>query len=163
MKLEHSSEDARVVHAQLGREARGEWAVAARCHLDVPMVIESHPVLADGAPFPTTFWLTCPVLGKRASALESAQAMAKMNASLGEDLSLKQRLSDAIDRYRARRDTKAVIDDGGAPPGGGPDRVKCLHAHMAHELVDPPNPIGAIALAATGWPDCTQPCFEVRG
>jgi hypothetical protein len=35
--------------------------------------------------------------------------------------------------------------------------VKCLHAHLAQHLVDG-NPIGAEALAATGWPDCVLPC-----
>ncbi|MDQ3981963.1 MAG: DUF501 domain-containing protein, partial [Actinomycetota bacterium] len=43
----------------------------------------------------------------------------------------------------------------------GPDRVKCLHAHLAHELADPPNPIGARTLASTGWPDCVAPCVAV--
>jgi hypothetical protein len=126
------------------------------------MVVESHPLMEDGSPFPTTFWLTCPILVKRASRLEAAGVMAGMTATLGRDEELRGRLADAIDRYRARRDSHLVIRDSGGPPGGGPDRVKCLHAHVAHELADPPNPIGALTLASTGWPDCLLPCVAVR-
>lgn len=144
------------------RPVRGSWAVAARCHLGIPMVIESHPLMEDGTPFPTTFWLTCPILVKRASRLEAGGAMADMTEQLGRDEGLRGRLADAIARYRARRDAHLVITESGGPPGGGPERVKCLHAHLAHELADPPNPIGARTLAATEWPDCRLPCVTVR-
>ena len=122
------------------------------------MVVESHPLMEDGSPFPTTFWLTCPILVKRASRLEATGTMAEMTETLGRDEGLRGRLAEAVDRYRARRDSHLVIKESGGPPGGGPDRVKCLHAHVAHELADPPNPIGARTLAATGWPDCVLPC-----
>lgn len=126
------------------------------------MVIESHPLMEDGTPFPTTFWLTCPVLIKRASRLEAAGVMAGMTQTLQTDAGLQGRLADAVGRYRARRDSHLVIKESGGPPGGGPDRVKCLHAHLAHELADPPNPIGGMTLAATGWPDCVLPCVVAR-
>jgi uncharacterized protein len=156
--LEHSDEDGRVVEAQLGRPVRGRWAVVGRCHLGVPTVIENHPRLDDGTPFPTLFWLTCPLLVKRMSRLEAEGFMAKLGARMEEHPGLRARLIVAIARYGARRDRHEVVDDAGAPPGGGPDRVKCLHAHLAHELADPPNPVGARALAEAGWPDCVSPC-----
>lgn len=31
-------------------------------------------------------------------------------------------------------------------PGGGPDRVKCLHAHLAHHLISADNPVGMLVL-----------------
>jgi hypothetical protein len=124
------------------------------------MAIESHPVLADGSPFPTLYWLTCPILLKRVSKLESEGAMTDLNERLGGDADLKARLTTAIESYRARRDRHAVVDDKGAPPGGGPDRVKCLHAHVAHQLTTSENPVGALSLAATGWPDCIAPCVD---
>ncbi len=126
------------------------------------MVIESHPVDDDGEPFPTLYWLTCPILVKRVSKLESEGAMAEVSEKLQTDARLRGRLADAIDSNIATRDAHPVIADAGAPPGGGPDRVKCLHAHVAHELVDPSNPVGAMTLAATGWPDCTARCVEVQ-
>lgn len=156
--LDHSQADRELVEGQLGRPLRGRWGVAKRCHLGIPMVIENHPVLDDGAPFPTLFWLTCPLLTKRVSKLEAEGRMREMNALVAGDDDLRARSARAIDRYRTRRDERSVVSDGGSPPGGGPERVKCLHAHVAHELADPPNPVGALVLAQTGWPDCRVGC-----
>lgn len=125
------------------------------------MVIENYPRLDDGSPFPTLFWLSCPILVKRASELESHGAMNVVAERLQRDPSLKVRFAAAIHRYTARRDNLERIDDKGSPPGGGPERVKCLHAHLAHQLADAPNPVGSLTLAQTGWPDCRQPCFRV--
>ena len=125
------------------------------------MVIESHPRLDDGSPFPTLYWLTCPVLVRRIGTIEATGWMAQMNERLEHDDDARRRLADSIDRYRARRDQHEVIEDSGAPPGGGPDRVKCAHAHVAHELADGVNPVGSAALAETGYPDCVVPCFSV--
>ena len=124
------------------------------------MVIESHPVV-DGSPFPTLYWLTCPILTKRVSTLESTGSMADITDRLEHDPSLKRRLGDAIVRYRAARDAHSVIVESGGPAGGGPERVKCLHSHMAHELAGGNNPVGGLTLAATGWPDCIAPCASV--
>ncbi len=125
------------------------------------MVIENHPRLEDGSPFPTLFWLTCPVLVKRVSQLEGRGDMATLNERLADDGSLRARLAIAISDLRHRRDSHDEIDDSGAPPGGGPDKVKCLHAHVAQELVMSDNPVGALSLAETGWPDCREPCVSV--
>jgi hypothetical protein len=147
----------------LGRPTRGRWRVARRCHLGLPMVIENHPRLDDGSPFPTLFWLTCPILAARVSRLEASGHMTELTELVERDAELRDRYAGAIDRYRARRDALDVLPDTTAPPGGGPDRVKCLHAHVAHELADPPNPIGARALTRTGWPDCVLPCVPNAG
>lgn len=162
MELNHSINDEVIVEAQLGRAPRGKWAVARRCHLGVPMVIESHPRLDDGTPFPTLYWLTCPVLNKRVSRLESEGEMARLTGRLETEPDLRERVARAIERYRDDRDGHEKIADAGGPPGGGPDRVKCLHAHVAHQLASPPNPVGALTLAHTEWPDCREACFEAR-
>jgi hypothetical protein len=163
MPLSHSEADRAVVEAQVGRPLRGAWAVARRCHLGLPMVIENHPRLADGSPFPTLFWLTCPLLVRRAGRLESEGAMADLNERLARDPAFRARLEAALERLIARRDSHEVIVDSGAPPGGGPERVKCLHAHLAHELAGGVNPVGAWALARAGYPDCRAPCVPVGG
>ena len=157
-ELVHSEDDRAMVEAQLRRPLRGEWRVARRCHLGVPMAIENHPYLEDGTPFPTLFWLTCPILAKRASQLEGEGWMGPLNASLAQDEALRARLKGALTRLLARREKHAHLVDSGAPPGGGPDKVKCLHAHLAHELSDPPNPVGALTLSQVGWPDCRVTC-----
>lgn len=125
------------------------------------MVIENEPRLEDGSPFPTLFWLTCPILNKRVSTLESEGSMNTVTERLERDPAFKSRLADALARYRARRDSHEVIQESGGPPGGGPERVKCLHSHVAHELAGGANPVGSITLAATTWPDCVAPCVQV--
>ena len=125
------------------------------------MVIENHPRLADGSPFPTLFWLTCPILAKRVSKLEGGGAMTLLNEELQRDAAFRGRVKDAIERYARRRDARERLNDPSVP-GGGPERVKCLHAHVAHELADAPNAIGARALAETGWPDCVVPCIPAE-
>ena len=127
----------------------------------MPMVVESHPILDDGSPFPTLYWLTCPILVKRVSRLESQGAMAELNERTVRDRALVERAQVAADALRARRDSHAVIGDSGSAPGGDPERVKCLHAHVAQVLVDELNPFGALALEHTGWPDCVLPCVPV--
>jgi uncharacterized protein len=126
------------------------------------MVIENHPRLDDGSPFPTTFWLTCPLLVKRVSALEARGFMTHINDRLRKNVELRSRLAAALERYSRRRNEHEVLPGPVSTPGGGPDRVKCLHAHVAHELADGPNPAGAIALAHTGFPDCAERCVTSR-
>lgn len=139
---------------------RGRWRVAHRCHLGIPMVIENHPRLEEGSPFPTLYWLTCPILVKRASTLESEGWMEQVNERLSSDEGLQARLAGAIASYKAERDRHEVLDPPPAPPGGGPERVKCLHSHTAHELAYQ-NPVGSLVLAQVGFPDCRLPCVEV--
>jgi hypothetical protein len=88
--------------------------------------------------------------------------MKEMTRRLEEEPSLQSRLASANLRLKERRDSHEVIEVSGGPPGGGADRVKCLHAHVAHELADPPNVIGALALTESAWPDCRLPCFSVE-
>ena len=122
-------------------------------------MIENHPRLEDGSPFPTLYWLTCPLLVKRASTLESEGWMERLNESLRADPALQARLRAAIDAYERARDRHEALVPPPAPPGGGPERVKCLHSHTAHQLVAP-NPVGALVLSQTGFPDCRLPCVE---
>jgi uncharacterized protein len=88
--------------------------------------------------------------------------MAEMSERL-RDHELRARLEHAIERYVIRRDGHEVLTNAGVPPGGGPERVKCLHAHVAHELADGPNPVGAATMAEVGWPDCIAPCVSAEG
>lgn len=163
MPFDPDPEDRIIVEAQLGRPMKARWRVASRCHLGVPTVVENHPLTEDGRPFPTRLWLTCPILVKRVSQLEAGGALTEISDELEARPDLRERLAAAIDRYKARRDELAPIEDSGAPPGGGPDRVKCLHAHVAHEVAEHANPVGARGLETTGWPDCRVPCYSMGG
>jgi hypothetical protein len=145
--------DRAVVTAQLGREPRGVREVAHRCPCGLPDVIETAPRLADGTPFPTLYYLTCPKAASAIGTLEASGLMRRMTARLDAEPELAHRYRAAHDDYRRRRDTAARADGieplpaGMQTAGGMPDRVKCLHALVAHELAVPgTNPFGREAI-----------------
>ncbi len=137
--------DIDVVTAQLGRRPRGVRAVAHRCPCGNPDVVETSPRLDDGTPFPTLYYLTCPHATAACSRLESAGVMRDMQQRLSTDPELAARYEKAGEDYLARR--KAIEDVpeiSHVSAGGMPDRVKCLHVHLAHALAAGPgvNPFG---------------------
>ncbi len=154
-----------VVAAQLGRAPRGLRAVAHLCPCGRPDVVETAPRLPDGTPFPTLYYLTCPRAAAAVSRLEAAGRMKTMTSRLAEDPDLRAAYQEAHRDYLARRRDAAVaaglepLPDGTQSAGGMPERVKCLHALLAHELAVPGgNPFGQETAAAVGawWTD--GPC-----
>jgi hypothetical protein len=142
--------DRAVVAAQLGRPPRGTRFVAHRCPCGLPDVVETTPRLADGTPFPTLFYLTCPRAVGECSRLESAGLMRDQTERLATDPDLARRYEAAHADYLARREAIAHVPEiEGVSAGGMPERVKCLHVHIAHALAAGPgvNPIGDETLA----------------
>jgi len=137
--------DLDAVEAQLGRRPRGTRAVVHRCPCGNPDVVETSPRLADGTPFPTLFYLTCPHATAACSRLESAGVMRDMQERLSTDPELAERYAKAHQDYLARRSAIADVPEiARVSAGGMPDRVKCLHVHLAHALAAGPgvNPFG---------------------
>lgn len=147
--------DTAAVAAQLGREPRGVRAVASRCPCGLPAVIETAPRLPDGTPFPTLFYLTCPKAASAIGTLEGGGMMREMQARLADDPELQAAYVRAHEDYLRRRDLAAREDgleplpEGMQSAGGMPERVKCLHVHVAHALAKGPgvNPFGDEAIA----------------
>ena len=161
-----SQADRETVAAQLGRAPRGARAVAHRCPCGLPDVVETSPRLADGTPFPTLYYLTCPRATSAVSALESAGLMRQMSARLATDAELAQRYHEAHERYLARRAAIGEVPEiAGVSAGGMPTRVKCLHVHLAQSLAEGPggNPFGDEARDLIGpwWTD--GPCVSTDG
>ncbi len=139
------------VDAQLGRTPRGVASIAHRCPCGLPDVVRTRPRLPDGAPFPTSFYATCPRLTGAISTLESRGLMTEMTARLGEDPQLADAYARAHEDYLRRRDELGQVPEiEGVSAGGMPARVKCLHVLVAHTLAAGPgvNPLGDEALAA---------------
>jgi hypothetical protein len=148
--------DAAVIAAQLGRAPRGLLAVAHRCPCGLPDVAETAPRLPDGSPVPTVYYLTCPRASAAVSTLEASGMMREMTVRLC-DGALRDRYESAHRDYLARRDAAArsagvdPLPPGTQSAGGMPDRVKCLHALVAHELAaGGVNPFGREVLDAVG-------------
>ena len=140
--------DADVVAAQLHRPPRATRAVAHRCSCTLPDVVETSPRLEDGTPFPTLFYLTCPRAASAIGRLEASGLMREMTERLAADPELAARYRAAYDDYLQRRDAIEPLGTTVAA-GGMPERVKCLHVHVAHALAVGPgvNPFGDEALA----------------
>ena len=152
-----TAEDTESIRRQLGRTPRGVHAIAHRCKCGKPDVVETVPRLADGTPFPTFYYATCPKLTGEISTLESSGLMADMNAALECEPELAGAYHAAHDDYLAARAALQIsvpeIDEISA--GGMPTRVKCLHVLVAHSLAAGPgvNPLGdrALALLPDWW------------
>lgn len=149
--------DAVVVEVQLGRPPRGRTGVAARCPHGLPLVVRTDPVLEDGEPFPTLYWLTCPLASTLIGRLEGSGRMRELNERLASDRELAEAYGSAHVSYLTERDAIAVLPSH-ASAGGMPDRVKCLHALYAHEAATGLNPIGAIVREEIEPLDCPGPC-----
>lgn len=166
------SNDLGAIRVQLGREPRGFAGVPVRCHLGIPVVITVPPVLDDGTPFPTLYWLTCPLASKRIARLEAAGEIGGYGRRLRVDPVLASALGAAHADYAKRRDAQAsrlpeavVMRARGPMPTGGvggakaTTGVKCLHAHYAHTLAGGSNPIGDEVAQRVGPLNCTVPCI----
>ncbi|MGC5616794.1 DUF501 domain-containing protein [Georgenia sp. Z1491] len=150
---------------QLGRVPRGVVSIAARCRHGRPTVVRTAPRLEDGTPFPTTFYLTCPPAARAVSTLEAEHLMADMQARLADDAELASAYAAAHEDYLARRGELGHVEEiAGISAGGMPERVKCLHALLAHSLAvgRGVNPFGdetLDVLAARGmWSPATCTC-----
>jgi uncharacterized protein len=143
--------DAAAVAAQLGRPPRAVREVAHRCPCGLPSVVQTAPRLEDGTPFPTLYYLTCSRLNSRIGTLEAEGRMREMTDRLASDPALAAAYQRAHERYLAERDAIEPLGTG-VSAGGMPDRVKCLHVHVAHALAAGPgvNPFGDEALAEVG-------------
>ena len=131
--------------------------MAARCPCGLPAVIETYPRL-DGEPFPTLFWLTCVRACRAIGRLEASGFMQDLTARLRSDDEFATAFAAAERDYVERRDALERLPDGGGIGGGPSDRVKCLHAHLAHHLVCECNPIGAWVQEQIGDVLRSPPC-----
>jgi hypothetical protein len=129
--------------------------------------VQTAPRLPDGTPFPTVYYLTCPRATAAVSGLEAAGRMREMTERLA-DGELKARYARAHQNYLDHRAAAAVLagveplPPGTQSAGGMPERVKCLHALVAHELAVPgSNPFGREALDEIGPWWTRGPCVAV--
>ncbi|HEX9865655.1 MAG TPA: DUF501 domain-containing protein [Acidimicrobiia bacterium] len=156
-----SADDREVIETQIGRPLRAESSPVSRCHLGLPVVAQVPPLLDDGTPFPTLYWLTCPLATTRIGRLEGAGGVRRMERKAETDDEFGRRLAEAHVAYAAERDALVPTDASIAPSGGVGGTtlgVKCLHAHYAHTRAGGANPIGELVQEWIEPLDCAQPC-----
>ena len=77
--------DSEVLALQIGRPLRAASKVLRRCNLGLPVVAEVPPVLDSGEPFPTRYWLTCPLAHRRIARLEGRGGVRAAQAKIDAD------------------------------------------------------------------------------
>jgi hypothetical protein len=134
--------DLRALTALLGRVPGADFDVVVRAESGTPVVIRNAPLMHDGTPMPTRYWLADPGLGRRVSRLEAAGGVRAAEAAVDE-----AQLRAAHEAYAAERDAALAFDHVGPRPFGGVGGtrvgVKCLHAHYAYYLAGGNDPVGA--------------------
>ncbi len=151
----------RVVEAQIGRTVRAESTPVARCHLGLPVVVRVPPILDDGTPFPTLYWLTCPLAQTRIARLEGAGGIKRLERKAETDPDFGSRLDAAHTSYAEERDSLVPAGASPVPSGGvgGTSRgIKCLHAAYAHTRGGGANPAGELVADWIEPLDCEVPC-----
>jgi hypothetical protein len=130
----------------LGRAPQGSFDVVVRDADGDPIVIRNAPLLDDGTPMPTRYYLVGAALVREVSRLEAAGGVRRAEEAVDPD-----DVAATHARYAAERDAAVDPDhDGPRPTGGvGGTRtgVKCLHAHVAYALAGGDDPVGRWALA----------------
>ena len=126
----------------LGRAPQADFEIVARTAAGEPAVIRNAPLLDDGTPMPTRYWLVDRDLVRRVSRIEAEGGVRAAEAELPADA-----VRRAHDAYAAERDAAVPSDHTGPRPHGGVGGtrvgVKCLHAHYAYYLAGGDDPVGA--------------------
>ncbi|MEO1057187.1 MAG: DUF501 domain-containing protein [Actinomycetota bacterium] len=135
-----AADHARVTE-MLGRTPRGNFEVVVRNDDGDPMVVRNDPLLDDGTPMPTRYYLVDPGLVRAVSRVEAAGGVRRAEAELDP-----ASIAAAHRRYAAERDAAVPADHVGPAPSGGVGGtrtgVKCLHAHLAYLLAGGDDPVG---------------------
>jgi hypothetical protein len=129
------------VERLLGRRPQGAYEVVVRHADGSPLVIRNAPLLDDGTPMPTRYWLVGEPERTQVSRLESEGGVDEAEASVDPTA-----LAAAHAHYAAERDAALPAGHAGPRPSGGVGGtrvgVKCLHAHYAWFLAGGDDPVG---------------------
>ena len=136
-----TDDDRAAVEALLGRPALGAFDVVVRHTDGSPLVIRNAPLLGDGTPMPTRYWLVGEPERTWVGRLEGAGGVDRAEAEVDAAA-----LAAAHATYAAEREAAVPAGWAGARPSGGVAGtrigVKCLHAHYAWHLAGGDDPVG---------------------
>ena len=128
------ADDLAVLERQLGRRPRAFRRVAVRCPFGRPAVVEQTPFDDCGAPFPTTYWLSCRQLVVKVSRLEAGGGVERWTRAVHSEPDLARSVESA---HAEQRRLRPELDVGVGGARSGAAGLKCLHAHVAFGLAQP--------------------------
>ena len=135
-------DDVAAVRELIGRTPQGAFEVVVRDDAGNPVVLRNAPLLDDGEPMPTRYWLVGRHEVLAVSRLEAGGGVRRAEAEIDPTL-----VADAHARYAAEREATMPPGHTGPRPHGGVGGtrvgVKCLHAHYAWFLAGGDDPVGA--------------------
>jgi hypothetical protein len=136
-----SAADVDAVERLLGRRPQGAFEVVVRHHDGSPLVIRNAPLLDDGTPMPTRYWLVGEPERTWVGRLEGDGGVDRAEREVDPET-----LAAAHARYAAERDAALPAGHTGPRPSGGVGGtrtgVKCLHAHYAWYVAGGDDPVG---------------------
>jgi len=136
-----SEADRARVEELLGRRPGGRFEIVVRDGDGDPVVLRNSPLLDDGTPMPTLYWLVGERYRREVGRLESSGGVKAAESAVGCEA-----IAEAHDRYAAERDALISEHHIGPRPsagvGGTRRGVKCLHAHYAWYLAGGDDPVG---------------------
>jgi uncharacterized protein len=129
------------VRELLGREPQGKFEVVVRDVDGDPVVLRNDPLLDDGTPMPTRYWLIGKEVVAAVGRLEAAGGVRAAEAAIDP-----AQIAAAHARYASERDAALPPGYTGPRPSGGVggtrQGVKCLHAHYGWYLAGGDDPVG---------------------
>ena len=141
MTTSDAPDDSDTVARLLGRRPLAAFDVVVRRADSTPVVIRNAPLLPDGTPMPTRYWLVDPELNREIGRLEAAGGVDRAEAEV--DPRHLQRPTPATPlsaTLRSQPNTTVRLYGG---VGGTRIGVKCLHTHYAHFLATGDDPVGS--------------------
>lgn len=105
-------------------------------------MIRNRPLDADGNPFPTMYWLTCPDAVRAVSRLESEGRIASLNDRYEVDQDFREAVDQAHAAYAAEREEVLPGSGTWGGVGGTRQKIKCLHAQYAYHLAGGDDVVG---------------------
>lgn len=125
----------------IGRAPQADFEVVVRNAAGGPVVIRNAPLLDDGTPMPTRYWLVGVDESRVIGTLESSGAIDVAEAEIDD-----AELAAAHEVYAAERDAQIPAGHTGPVPSGGVGGtrrgIKCFHAHYAWYLAGGDDPVG---------------------
>jgi len=141
VKTRPTPTDLEAVTELIGRPPMGTFEVVLRRADRSPVVLSNEPLLHNGRPMPTRFWLADRALRRVVGRLESEGGVGRAEAEVPWD-----EIEATHAAAAAERDGRIPAGYHGHRPSGGVGGtrlgVKCLHAHYANHLAGAYDAVG---------------------